>query len=364
MFLSGVAIELIPSSNNIMFPLGASLPVAVVHPLLLQKFPPSLLLDSLRVMLVKLYGNFGFGAVSAYEDITSWVSIQIAWSPSVCKNGPGYKTSVQMMLHFLVYINKESKINIMYMVMIIFFVGMQTWQFLWIRNVLQMDAGTASIVVTAAWSQLLLGTLGGMVIVSNCSITAQTDATTCIQATFQSQLYSMSKWERFNVFQCMVLIFCWVLQCSWMSFQQKNVVSTQAAISYGSKEVPEGVVYVFTQLKKVKNSIPPIPFFIQHDLTLVKYVWDCAMPQFNIFTTIMEMLTDADLVKKNLQPVFNGFGCDDLTGFLEQKFPLLRVNYMDQSGVIYPWPPMYTCNPANSYINLHKWLKWHLAFLS
>ena len=28
--------------------------------------------------------------------------------------------------------------------------GMQTWQFLWIRDVLQKDAGTAITVVTAA----------------------------------------------------------------------------------------------------------------------------------------------------------------------------------------------------------------------
>ena len=70
MFLSGVAIELIPSSNPIMFPLGASLPVAVLHQLFLKKFPPSLLLNFLRLMLVKLYGSFGFEAVSTYEDIT------------------------------------------------------------------------------------------------------------------------------------------------------------------------------------------------------------------------------------------------------------------------------------------------------
>ena len=70
MFLSGVAIELTPSSNPIMFPLAASLPVVLGHNLLLQKFPPSLLLDYLRLMLVKLYGSFGFEEVSAYEDIT------------------------------------------------------------------------------------------------------------------------------------------------------------------------------------------------------------------------------------------------------------------------------------------------------
>ena len=69
MFLSGVAIELNLSSNPIMFPLGASLPVTVVHKLLLKKFSPSLLLKYLGLMLV-VYGNFGFEAVSTYEDIT------------------------------------------------------------------------------------------------------------------------------------------------------------------------------------------------------------------------------------------------------------------------------------------------------
>ena len=69
MFLSGVAIELNLSSNPIMFPLGASLPVAEVHKLLLKKFSPSLLLKYLGLMLV-VNGNFGFEAVSTYEDIT------------------------------------------------------------------------------------------------------------------------------------------------------------------------------------------------------------------------------------------------------------------------------------------------------
>ena len=118
-----------------------------------------------------------------------------------------------------------------------------------------------------------------------------------------------------------------------------SVISTQVAISYGSKEVPEGVVYVITWLKKIENSFPPVAFFIQHDLTLVKYVWHCAMPEVkHSFTTITEMFREADFVRKSLQPVFKAFGCNDLPGFLEQKFPLLRVSFMDQSGDIYPWP--------------------------
>ena len=137
-----------------------------------------------------------------------------------------------------------------------------------------------------------------------------------------------------------------------------SVVSTQVAISYGSKEVPDGVVYVFTQLKKVKNSFPPKAFFIQHDLTLVKYVWDCAMPHINMLTSIMETLREVDFVKTNLQLVFIALGCNDLTSFLEQKFPLLHVSFMDQSGVIYSWPPTrYVCilvtqlRPTSIYMN-------------
>ena len=34
-----------------------------------------------------------------------------------------------------------------------------------------------------------------------------------------------------------------------------SVISTQVAISYSSKEVPEGVVYVITRWKKMENSI-------------------------------------------------------------------------------------------------------------
>ena len=124
-----------------------------------------------------------------------------------------------------------------------------------------------------------------------------------------------------------------------------GVMSTQVAISCGSKEIPDSVVYVITWVMKIKNPVPPVAFFIQHDLTLVKYVWDCATPELtHSFTTVMEMLRVADIVKKNLQPVFNAFGCDDLPSFLEQKFPHLRISFMDQSGVIYPWPPTrYIC---------------------
>ena len=139
-----------------------------------------------------------------------------------------------------------------------------------------------------------------------------------------------------------------------------SVVSMQVAISYGSKEIPDSVVYVITQLKKMENPVVSIAAFIQHDLTLVKYVWDFASPEYNkTFATAVESLRESNIIKENLQPVFTFFGCDDLPSFLEQKFPHLRISFMDQSGVIYPWPPnRYICifvNPATFriYMNAH-----------
>ena len=73
-----------------------------------------------------------------YRLPNSQVLVKWAWAQDLCANDVP-----------LVYINKESNIKIIYNDHF-FFVGMQTWQFLWIRNVLQKDAGTASIVVTAA----------------------------------------------------------------------------------------------------------------------------------------------------------------------------------------------------------------------
>ena len=120
-----------------------------------------------------------------------------------------------------------------------------------------------------------------------------------------------------------------------------SVISTQVAISYGSKEVPEGVVYVITRVNKIENSTLPIAFFIQHDLTPVKNVWEPPTPEFkHIVATMMEMVRETDLLKENLQPVFSAFGCDDLPSLLEQKFPRLHINFMDLSGDIYPWPPI------------------------
>ena len=119
-----------------------------------------------------------------------------------------------------------------------------------------------------------------------------------------------------------------------------SVASTQVAISYGSTQVPEGVVYVITQVKKVNNFTLPIALFIQHDLTPVKYVWEPCTPEIkHLVATVMEMVRETDLLKKILQPLFSSFGCDDLPSFLEQKFPHLHVNFMDPNGVIYPWRP-------------------------
>ena len=120
-----------------------------------------------------------------------------------------------------------------------------------------------------------------------------------------------------------------------------SVTSTQVAISYGSTEVPEGVVYVITHVKKVKSSTLPIALFIQHNLTPVKSVWEPSTPEINkVVATMMEMVMETDLLKESLQPVFSSFGCGDLPSFLEQKFPHLHVSFMDQSGAIYSWPPL------------------------
>ena len=130
-----------------------------------------------------------------------------------------------------------------------------------------------------------------------------------------------------------------------------SVVSTQVAISHGSTGVPEGVVYVITRVKKIENSTLPIAFFIQHDLTPVKNVWEPPTPEFkHIVATMMQMVRETDLLRENLQPAFKALGCDDLTSFLEQKFPHLHISFMDLSGDIYLWPP-------NRYIHLYaKWI--------
>ena len=89
----------------------------------------------------------------------------------------------------------------------IHFLGIAIWLYLRTPGVLRKDVGTASTAATVALSQLPLGTLGGTARVESSSVTAQKDATTCTQQTFQIQLFSMSKLERFNTNQAMVLTF-------------------------------------------------------------------------------------------------------------------------------------------------------------
>ena len=150
-----------------------------------------------------------------------------------------------------------------------------------------------------------------------------------------------------------------------------SVVSTQVAIVYSSKEVPEGVVYVIIRLKRMEKSTPPVALFIQHDLTPVKNVWELPVPEVDLlYTTIMQAMREMDILKRCLQPVFKAFGCDDLPGFLEQKFPHLHISFMDQSGAIYPWPftprPSITANAMEGLVKLlrrmmsgGRWEVWH-----
>ena len=233
----------------------------------------------------------------------------------LAKNWPGYKTSVQMILHSLAYINKESKI-------------------IFCRNANLAISLDTKCSPEGCWycqhrchSCMKPASVGytwkdgdTKQLFYHCSNRCYHMYTGDIPESTMLDV-KVGEIEGVPVHGTHLLLSATVLL---NVLSTRSVVSTQVAVSYGSKEVPEGVVYVFAQLKKVKNSFPPIPFFIQHDLTPVKYVWDCAMPQFNMFTTIMEMLGEADLVKTNLQPVFNAFGCDDLTSYLEQEFPLLH----------------------------------------
>ena len=55
---------------------------------------------------------------------------------------------------------------------------------------------------------------------------------------------------------------------------ENGLINMQVVISQGSMGVPEGVVYVITHVNKIENSSLPIAFFIQHDLTPVKNVWE------------------------------------------------------------------------------------------
>ena len=66
-FLSGETTEIIMPNNPLIIELDEEL--KYVYQLLFQKFPPKLLDNILRQMLVN-YGNFGFEAVTGYEDIT------------------------------------------------------------------------------------------------------------------------------------------------------------------------------------------------------------------------------------------------------------------------------------------------------
>ena len=118
------------------------------------------------------------------------------------------------------------------------------------------------------------------------------------------------------------------------SLSKNTIVSTQVSVSYGCEEVPSGVVYVLSRLNTLKDGLPPVVVFIQHDLSPVKCV--------------AEMVSDLDTaghwrdkswIKSSLQPVFDTFNCDDLPSFLQNNFPLLDFSYMKLNGTIYSWPP-------------------------
>ena len=57
-------------------------------------------------------------------------------------------------------------------------------------------------------------------------------------------------------------------------------------------------------VNKIENSTLPIAFFIQHDLTPVKNVWEPPTPEFKrIVATMLEMVRETDILKENVQPI-------------------------------------------------------------
>ena len=117
---------------------------------------------------------------------------------------------------------------------------------------------------------------------------------------------------------------------------RNTLISTQLAVSYGCKEIPSGVVYAHIKLCTSEYRTPLLPFFVQHDLTPAKYVWD--VPEFQSADEVTIMREKA-FIKKSLQPVFEIYRCDDLPSFLESHFPLLETRFMNTNGTIYSWPP-------------------------
>jgi len=117
---------------------------------------------------------------------------------------------------------------------------------------------------------------------------------------------------------------------------RNTFISTQLAISYGCKEIPSGVVYAHTQLCTSEYRTPLLAFFVQHDLSPAKHIWDVSELQS---ADVAIMLGEIAFLKKSLQPVFEIYGCDDLPSFLEKLFPCLDVSFMNIDGTIYSWPP-------------------------
>ena len=115
------------------------------------------------------------------------------------------------------------------------------------------------------------------------------------------------------------------------------LISVQVSVSYGCKEIPSGVVHVHLQVCQTEYHSSLLVFFLQHDLSPAKCVWDVT----ELFTAgITKFWREKAFIKKCLQPVFESLGCDDLPSFLDKYFPLLGVRFMDANGTIYSCPPI------------------------
>ena len=101
-----------------------------------------------------------------------------------------------------------------------------------------------------------------------------------------------------------------------------SVASTQVAISYGSKEVHHGVVYVITHVITITDHALPKALFIQHDLTPVDVVWEPPVCLFTrpFITSMMEMIRKEDLIKKPSSQHLKSLDVRTYPAFLKKCF--------------------------------------------
>ena len=119
---------------------------------------------------------------------------------------------------------------------------------------------------------------------------------------------------------------------------KNTVTSTQLAIMFNNKDIPSGVVCVYISHRTTDICCPPTAWFIGHDLTPIKVVHKMrALPP-----DIIQEWKEKEVIKKRIQPLLDGLGFKDLPSFLHQKFPSLKVKFMDTDEKMYLMTPTGT----------------------